>query len=337
MQKKNNIISDNNCFNTLRVHPTPLIFNKKKQKSLNNTLQYINSDTGKMRHYPPAAQEWYNSIYTYNKNYSKYLPILDKSLIAILTSYSNMIPGRNTRKDIMSIVKRKNLKGKKKRLFLRKLKAKRIIKHKRLTPRKVFVGRGDLKHTSNKVIITLYTFSILKTFLLRKIKRLIHFLYFPDKTLNLFVTKSLLDSAKDSTKKRNLISYNRPLSLQEFLYSPLYHTISESGRKIKRKVKYPINYYDASIRPTYLITFYEAYLSFTISKVNKITRRISIIIDYFNFLTTLAKKKILTNNEKLFIFTPKVTKFKYSTYSKRFIFSIYKARKLYLARLLRFS
>ena len=30
-------------------------------------------------------------------------------------------------------------------------------------------------------------------------------------------------------------------------------------------------------------------------------------------------------------------KFKYSQYSKRFFFSVYKARKLYLARLLRFS
>jgi len=30
----------------------------------------------------PAAQEWYNSIYTYNTNYIKSLPIADKNLIS---------------------------------------------------------------------------------------------------------------------------------------------------------------------------------------------------------------------------------------------------------------
>ena len=38
-------------------HPTPLIFNKKQKKSSFKSLLYIDSDTGKMRHYPPAAQE----------------------------------------------------------------------------------------------------------------------------------------------------------------------------------------------------------------------------------------------------------------------------------------
>ena len=245
-----------NSINTLNTeplsHPTPLIFNKKQKKSLIKSLQYIDSDTGKMRHYPPAAQEWYNSIYTYNQNYTKSLPTLDKNLMAILKSYSNMIPGKNSRKNLKLIVKRRKLKGKKKRLFLRKLKTKRIIKHKRLTPRKVFVGKGDLKHTSNKVIITLYTYSILKTFLLRKIKRLVNFLYFPQKLLVLYITKDLLDSEKNPSKQRNLISYNRPLSLNEFLFSPSYHVIDVARtRNIKRKSKQPITYYDANKTPTY--------------------------------------------------------------------------------------
>jgi len=36
---------------------TPLIFKKKQKRSLIKTLDYIHSDTGKIRHYPPAAQE----------------------------------------------------------------------------------------------------------------------------------------------------------------------------------------------------------------------------------------------------------------------------------------
>jgi hypothetical protein len=337
MQKKNNSLNLFPKENYLDVNTTPFIFNIKKQKSIKKTLKYINSDTGKMRHYTPASQEWYNSIYTYNKNYLKSLPILDNSLMTILKGYANMIPGINTQKDIITIANRKNLKGKKRRLFLRKYNAKRVLKYKRFTPRKIFVGRGDLKHTSSKVVITLYTFSLLKIFLLRKIKRLIHFLYFPKKTLNLFITKDLTDSAKDLAKKRNLISYNRPLSLEEYLYTPDYLTVSESRTRKIRNLKYPITYYDANKTANYLVTFYEAYLSFTIAKVKKITEQLSIIINYFGFLTTLVNKRILTNKEKLFIFTPKAIKFNYTKYNKRFVFSIHKARKLYLARLLRFS
>jgi hypothetical protein len=36
---------------------TPLVFEKKKSKSVIKTLKYINSDTGKTRHYPAASQE----------------------------------------------------------------------------------------------------------------------------------------------------------------------------------------------------------------------------------------------------------------------------------------
>ena len=68
-QVKINIIK-NKLLNNVNtpLHNTPEIFNKKLNKSTLNTLEYINNDTGKTRHYPPAAQEWFNSIYTFNKN-----------------------------------------------------------------------------------------------------------------------------------------------------------------------------------------------------------------------------------------------------------------------------
>jgi len=340
---------DMNTDPILNTINTPLIFKKKQKRSLIKSLAYIQNDVGQTRHYPPAAQEWYNSIYTYNQNYIKSLPALDKSLSVLLKSYSNMIPGRFSTRKVKLFIKAKKLKGKQKRLLIRKLKVKRIIKHKRLTPRQVFIGKGSLKHTSNKVTITLYTYSLLKRFLLRKIKRLIHFLYFPQKTLVLYITKDLLDPQG----KRKRISYNRPLSLQEFLFSPDYHKIltnhvkikvprkNKPTRKAKRKAKAkasrPTKYSDANKIPSYWITFYEAYLSFTISNIKKVTRRLSTIIEYYAFLTKLVQDKILYDKQKLIIFMPIVTKFKSSQYSKRFFFSVHKARKLYLARLLRFS
>src|ERR1700743_156850 len=97
----------------------------------------------------------------------------------LLKNYSNMLPSKYSKKDIKLIIKRKNLRGEKKKLFLQKLKAKPVVNYKRLSSRKVFVGKGDLKHTSSKVTITLYTYNVLKMYLVRKIKRLIHLLYFP--------------------------------------------------------------------------------------------------------------------------------------------------------------
>ena len=237
---------------------TPLIFKTKQKKSEIKTLEFINNDTGQMKHYPPASQEWYNSIYTYNHNYIKSLPVLDKSLKALLESYSNMSPRINI--DVKKIVKRlklyikkNNLKGTKKKLVyaeLRKIPKRFLPKYKRLSARKVFVGRGDLKHTSNKVIITLYTYNLLKTFLLRKIKRYIHLLYFPQRSLVLYITKDLLDPEPLSNKKRNVISYNRPLSLDEFLFTPDFNPeiVKTRVRLLSPKTADRVTYHDSKDR-----------------------------------------------------------------------------------------
>lgn len=36
---------------------TPIIFNKKLNKSKIQNLEYIYTDTGRIKHFPPAAQE----------------------------------------------------------------------------------------------------------------------------------------------------------------------------------------------------------------------------------------------------------------------------------------
>ncbi|RKF63990.1 hypothetical protein OnM2_021016 [Erysiphe neolycopersici] len=41
------------------------------------------------RHFVPASQEWYNSIYTYNKNYPKTIPVADISLMKLFKGYFN--------------------------------------------------------------------------------------------------------------------------------------------------------------------------------------------------------------------------------------------------------
>jgi hypothetical protein len=36
---------------------TPVLFEMKKKKNINNTLNYLRTDTGRSRHFSPAAQE----------------------------------------------------------------------------------------------------------------------------------------------------------------------------------------------------------------------------------------------------------------------------------------
>jgi len=73
----------------------PIIFNKKSKIVVSKPFTYIQSDTGKTRHFTPAAQEWYNSIYTYDLNYIKNLPIADKNLMNLLKSYFNTKLSKN--------------------------------------------------------------------------------------------------------------------------------------------------------------------------------------------------------------------------------------------------
>lgn len=174
------------------INKSPKIFYKKKNKLNLKPLHYAFNDTGQTRHYPPGAQEWFNSIYTYNKKNIKTLPVVDKTLTRLLASYFNM--------KINNKVINKNTK--------RALRIK-INKFKRLSPRKAFVGRGELKHTNSKVIITIYRYNIEKVILLKKVRKLLKYMY-------LSKSVSKLAYTWDKLKKDWLVSTNRPYTLKEF-------------------------------------------------------------------------------------------------------------------------
>jgi hypothetical protein len=89
-------------------------------------------------------------------------------------------------------------------------KPKRIsIRNRRLSTKKVFVGRGDLKHTNNKVIITFYLYNTEGMFLSRTFKSLSLGLFYPRNNLKKSINK-------DRNGKK-IITYNRIFSLYEYL------------------------------------------------------------------------------------------------------------------------
>ena len=191
---KSIVLENNQIIRTkMRGFNEPLIF--KKKESPIKTLRYINNDTGKMKHFTPGAQEWFNSIYSYNENYTKLLPVADKSLINLLKSYFNFFFNHKI------------------------LKTKRIAnRYRKLSANKVFVGKGELKHTNEKVIITSYVYNAEQLYLKNLTKKLARSLYYPNKELKKYVN---IDR-----NGKEIITYNRPFTLKEYLNlsdHPIWH------------------------------------------------------------------------------------------------------------------
>jgi Mitochondrial ribosomal protein (VAR1) len=115
------------------------------------------------RHYPASNIEWSNSIYTYNKNSLRYLPFIDKMLIASIKYYFNLFNTKYENK-ISSLNK--------------------SIKLRRLSINKIFVSKVEVKHTSSKINITIYIYNRQKKYFLNKIKKI-------DRVLQLNNTKFL--------------------------------------------------------------------------------------------------------------------------------------------------
>ena len=161
----------------------PIIFTKKINiKSKVIPLNTINNDFGQARHFPSTTMEWFNSVYAYNNNYIKSLSLADNNLMNLVKSYFNFYFSR-------TILKSKHIR----------------IRYKRLSVKKIFVGKAVLKHTSSKITITLYVYNEEKRLLIRKIKKLARPMLFP--TLPLSFKLSSDES----------LTANRPLSLKEKL------------------------------------------------------------------------------------------------------------------------
>ena len=101
------------------------------------------------RHYPPANKEWFNSIYAYNKNTIKLLPVAEKITLKLLQSYFNLYSTNLNRKARLPLERRK----------------KRFLS---LSTNRILISRPELKHTSKKVVINVYLYNQQKLYYLRK-------------------------------------------------------------------------------------------------------------------------------------------------------------------------
>lgn len=141
----------------LEKEGTPLnmlsIFDLKLKKNdvCKTKLENDKNLAGKAKHYPPANKEWFNSVYAYNKNTTKLLPIADRVMLRLVKSYFNLYS----------------------RKLENKIKSRRLrLRVRRLSTNRILVSRPELKHTNDKIIVTMYVYNRQKKYYLNKIKKI---------------------------------------------------------------------------------------------------------------------------------------------------------------------
>ena len=125
---------------------------KLKKKIIN--LKVIKSEgesVGNTRYYPPAVQEWKDSIYCFNKNSEKLIPVANNHIFNFIKSYFN----------IYSIHLEKKLKIRRLRRWKR-----------RLSGNKIWISKPQLKHFNDKIIINLYIYNRQHTIIFKKLSKL---------------------------------------------------------------------------------------------------------------------------------------------------------------------
>jgi Mitochondrial ribosomal protein (VAR1) len=112
--------------------------------------------------------------------------VADKHLMSLLKSYFNMQ------------IKDEKIKNKR-----------NIIKNRRISTKRVFLGRGELKHSNNKVLITFYVYNTEAMFLWGNVKKAWEILYRPKKDLEI--------SINEDTKDKEVKSQYEPFNLLTWL------------------------------------------------------------------------------------------------------------------------
>jgi hypothetical protein len=231
----------------------------KKNSTIKNIVVPI-------RHFPPATKEWYNSIYTFNKNSIKNLTVANNNLSNIIKSYFNFYFNRK-------VLSNKKL----------------SIRFIRLAMKNIFISKAEIKHTTKKVIITFYIYNEEKRILIRKIERLER-LFFP-----------VLLKFKDDNKplsineKLNLITYKEnntlfTLKLNKIL--PLILKQIKVYQKIVFLKKESKNY----LRELFLISQLKKYY-LNIIKILNICNSNPTYFKYYEKIYYEAKYKIIFEKE----------------------------------------
>ena len=136
------------------------------------------NDVGETKYFPPFSKEWKNSIYVFNFNNLKNIPVYNININTLVKNYFNFYFNHKFLKN--------------------KYKSPRTN---RLSLNKIFVSKAEVKHTNSKATITIYTYNRENRVLLKKINKIKNLFY--KKILSLLYNSDKLykNISKDFLKK----------------------------------------------------------------------------------------------------------------------------------------
>ena len=173
-------------------------------------LKKKRGDIGITKYLPSFSKEWKNTIYSYNKNTLKNIPVNDLNINKIIKGYFNLY------------FKDHKYTGSK---FI-------LLKRRRNLLRRIHVSNAEIKHTNNKAIITLYTINREKNVLKKKYLK-----------INKKISKKLIAKRYFLLYKKNIKKIYKILGE----YKDQYIFISDIIRKTKF-IKYKLEYLNKFIK-----------------------------------------------------------------------------------------
>lgn len=235
-------------------------FSDLKNENLYNHNIYEHSiNKNQSIHYPSSTKEWYNSIYNYYKNKSKALLVKDLQVYKLFNTYFNFYKLKNNNNFSLS---------------------------------KIFIGKPEIKHFTNKINITLYIYNRQIVYLKK---------YF-------LIYRKFVDKFNLSTKMKLGLSSKK--DLLTFIISKIIRNLTNRLLKIKtiNKILYRITFIGLKSNLKFIVKFCESYLNknkilsknikFNLISLNNIYKKLSIEImyDILNKYIFLNKYKFNINN-----------------------------------------
>lgn len=176
------------------------IKNNCKTVLFNSNLQ----DIGVNKYLPSFSKEWKNTVYSFNKNTLKNIPVNDLNINKIIKGYFNLYFKDNKYTESKFV----------------------LLKRRRNFLRKIYVSNAEIKHTNNKAIVTLYTINREKNVLKKKYLK-----------INKAISKRLIRNRYIKLYKKNIHNIYHVLDN----YKDEYIFINDIIRK-KKFIKYKLQY-----------------------------------------------------------------------------------------------
>ena len=238
---------------------------KLKLKNYNLYKQHNKSiEVGQAKHHIPGDKEWFNSIYAYNKNTLKSLPVADKVILKYIKAYFNLYSPTLENNAKLPYVRRR---------------------FKRLSTNRILVSKAELKHTSDKVIVTIYVYNRQRSYYLRRLINI------PGAIVNLNEKDYFIEKTKFSNLfLRKIKKLGLKIMLKVYKQKSLIKTLENNNKFRSYERKYLKNLLLKCLQREMLLMYHRQIILFNKSKFEK-----TYLLPLTNLISNVYNKKIEFN------------------------------------------